>query len=1320
MRPRRHFPAHSPGRSTAPLAEGYCSMLVQLPPSFDRPLDGRYLVEHQVGAGASGVVYRAIDLVEQRPVALKVLNGLSEGFENPAVREAMLLSDVEHPGIVRIWEAGMLSDLGHPFLSMEWLDGQDLATHQRNAPLGVREATAMGVMLANALACAHERGLIHRDVKPANILLRRRGAFETIVPELEFEPVLIDFGVAARAGHLEMAGTPAYMSPEQARGDNIIDHRSDLYSLGATLFELIVGRPPHQGASAIATLARLATTPAPRMSVYRSGLPPGLDEAVDRLLQTDPQCRTKTAREAARQLASSLHEEVLDPYLKEEASSRLDTAGNRLVTTIVAVGFPEQARRTEAIRVLREAGALAVPLGQEALVAHLGVERATGGEAQVALRMGRRLAQQGSAVGVASGRARLEPGARGHVHPVGDVVDRAASLARAAHANQTISDTTTSELGRGRFDFRVRADGSAIVGDRIARPTGDRTGGAPFVGREPELAQIVAAFDRAQSERESLVVSVTGPPGIGKTRLQKETIARLASRSEGPRIVVRRSDAYAQRHILGTAADILRGLIGLRKGALLDEAEAALVEHLGPQTLSELSRDQRRLLAHLLGDDRIPGDADAKASRDALWIAMTDLVLRVLSDESLVLVMEDLQWGDAESIAWLDHVLGRSSPNPLVLIACVRPEFWQPEGARFSQRSHIRIDLRPISQKAVRAIAQAVLGESAEDDIVDDIVARAGGSPLFAEELARLAATGRLTENAPTIEAAIQASLDSLDDASRDAVLRLSVFGQSCWEAGLSALDDPPQQANLFSRLAGQEILVQQSSSRFPDTPEYMFKHALVRDVAYASLSPSHRQAMHAAAGRWLAGMGEDAATVAGHLELGQRPEDAAEFWARAAKRALQANALSDAVNLAEKALAYATNKKDAFLWASYLDEAWSRLDPRAADRESAVSAMENAAEDEPSEVIARAARARFEDARGSGGDVATTLSDIRARAEHLGLIEVVARCSATLASRAAYSGDFDTAEREAARLLGSQLSEVPAAPVDAYQALAIVRQAKGQVSSALDARKLAAESARRVGLKEREAMLTTNVGFALSTIGARQEARSALERGLLLAENIGSPGALRHAQMNLLGWAGLYGNDRRLEGYLSETRAEADAAATGFWTSPDRSNLGILFYRGVELLRLSQEQAHARAVLLLRLAADSYRELGHNDVLPVALGNLAEAERLCGNVLEAARVGGEAAELLERGAPSLLNEAPVFLTLHKARLALGDEAGAVSALLASIPLLKRRLDGLVGSSYARGFLTELPHNAELISAADAAGVLPESIHRLLTRDTNV
>src|SRR5690606_30456544 len=137
----------------------------------------------------------------------------------------------------------------------------------------------------------------------------------------------------------------------------------------------------------------------------------------------------------------------------------------------------------------------------------------------------------------------------------------------------------------------------------------------------------------------------------------------------------------------------------------------------------------------------------------------------------------------------------------------------------------------------------------------------------------------------------------------------------------------------------------------------------------------------------------------------------------------------------------------------------------------------------------------------------------------------------------------------------------------------------------------------------------------------------------------------------NLLGWAGVYGTDRQLDTFLGSTRAEADAAASGDWASTDRSNLGILYYRGVELLRSPTPASRERALSLLKISAESYREMGHRDVLPVALGMWAEAERLTGQPEIAAVIGGEAAELLLQGAPSLLNESPVFLTLYKARL---------------------------------------------------------------------
>ena len=122
---------------------------------------------------------------------------------------------------------------------------------------------------------------------------------------------------------------------------------------------------------------------------------------------------------------------------------------------------------------------------------------------------------------------------------------------------------------------------------------------------------------------------------------------------------------------------------------------------------------------------------------------MTDLVLQCTQDEQVAILMEDLQWADPESIGWIDHMLGRATGRPLVIMALLRPDFWQGPSARFAGRDHVRLELRPVSKRAARAIARAVLGDSISEEVVDRIADQAAGLPLFAEELARITASGR-------------------------------------------------------------------------------------------------------------------------------------------------------------------------------------------------------------------------------------------------------------------------------------------------------------------------------------------------------------------------------------------------------------------------------------------------------------------------------------------------------------------------------------------------------------------------------------------------
>jgi len=816
-----------------------------------------------------------------------------------------------------------------------------------------------------------------------------------------------------------------------------------------------------------------------------------------------------------------------------------------------------------------------------------------------------------------------------------------------------------------------------------------------------------------------VLVTLTGAPGIGKTRLRREAIQRVSSHSSGSRVLLARCETFGKSHPLGVAADLARQMAGVPKGVDLEDARLG-AKRLAQAADVELSDGALELYARLLANEPLVVHAggggsemaDARAARDALWLALTEITVGLARKSPIVIGIEDAQWCDSESLSWIDHVLGRAAGTPIWIMMTTRPSFWRESPERFAGRDHARLELRPLSKRAVRTIARSILGERVAqgDAVAEGIATQAAGSPLFAEELARLAAQGRDAAQAPTIEAAMQVQLDALDDWAREAAARLSVFGQVGWDQGLEALG-VPNAPEALRALASSEVVVEQAQSRFKGTREYAFKHALMREVAYAALGEDALRDLHARAGRWLAKMAEDDATVARHLELGHAFEEAAVHLEKAARRALAAHALADAVTMAEKSLAFAEDKPTQFARAQILDEAWSRQDARAGERDTAVRAMEDAVYDEASEVRAKGARVRYEDACGGDSDTSGRLEQVRRDAQAAGLVDEEARSAAALASRYAFAGAFDAAAEVAEQLLSlAQRHQIPGAVVDAWQTLAVVRQTRGDVGAALEARRSAARAASDAGLKTREATLTINVGFALTTVGAKAEARVAIEGGIALAQAIGSPGTVRHGQMNLLGWTATFGPDAQLDRILADPRGVADAAAAGSWVPHDRATLGVLYYRGLELLHSTTGDGAERALSLLRTAANGYRATKMLDVVPVAMGFLAEAERRCGAPDKAREIAREAAKLLDEGSPSLLNEAPVFLALHDACVDLGDLSEAREAILRAMPRLATRVQGLSGTPYARDFLTQLQSNAGLLAAAEAYGLMPKEL----------
>jgi eukaryotic-like serine/threonine-protein kinase len=250
-------------------------------PNGPTRLGGRYQLGEVLGVGGMAVVRLATDLRLNRTVAVKMLRGElaeSPAFQTRFRREARAAAALDHPAVVSVYDAGEDTVDGTfvSYIVMEYVPGQTLRDSLHNGPLDPRRALEITADVLDALATSHLRGIVHRDVKPANVMVTPSG-----------EVKVMDFGVARAVTDMSTSltqtaaviGTAHYLSPEQARGD-VVDARSDLYSTGCLLYELLTGRPPFQGDSAISVAYQHVRETAPPPSTYAPGLPPEIDALV--------------------------------------------------------------------------------------------------------------------------------------------------------------------------------------------------------------------------------------------------------------------------------------------------------------------------------------------------------------------------------------------------------------------------------------------------------------------------------------------------------------------------------------------------------------------------------------------------------------------------------------------------------------------------------------------------------------------------------------------------------------------------------------------------------------------------------------------------------------------------------------------------------------------------------------------------------------------------------------------------------------------------------------------------------------------------------
>ena len=269
---------------------------------------GRFRIEREIGTGGMGAVYLATHLDLERPVAVKIIRREFAGDADVAerfLREARTMAKLRHANAAMIFDAGNLPD-GRHFIVMEFVEGETLSQAlARQGRFSFTEAVGIATQICDVLEEAHRLGIVHRDLKPSNILLGKRGV------------CVLDFGVAkvlasaestathASTGSGKLIGTPRYMSPEQCLGQRV-GARSDLYSLGVLLYEMIAGRPPFVDPLQSALLVKQATVAAPPLPRLRQDIPRSLALAVHSLLAKRPEDRPRTAAMAKALLERSL------------------------------------------------------------------------------------------------------------------------------------------------------------------------------------------------------------------------------------------------------------------------------------------------------------------------------------------------------------------------------------------------------------------------------------------------------------------------------------------------------------------------------------------------------------------------------------------------------------------------------------------------------------------------------------------------------------------------------------------------------------------------------------------------------------------------------------------------------------------------------------------------------------------------------------------------------------------------------------------------------------------------------------------------------
>ncbi|WP_224361287.1 TOMM system kinase/cyclase fusion protein [Hyalangium versicolor] len=945
----------------------------------------RYEVLSKIGEGGFGQVYRARQRTTHHEVAIKVLRALHTTNDTHIARfqrEMQLCAQLYHPNIVRLVDSGRVEpDL--LYTVFEYVPGKTLTdVLVAEGALPPPEAAQLMLQVLDALACAHKKDVIHRDLKPQNIMVTTTGARRNAM--------VLDFGLGTLPSEQqeelakitrtrEVLGTPTYAAPEQLRGEPV-SPSSDLYSWGLIFLECLTGRRAVDGATLqqviykqlgpepvvipdwlerhrLGRLLRKVTNKNPEQRILKAelvmreleactaeGWP--VDEAGPRaptpaqlaVLDTLPSTREGERRQLTALCCSlrfsngegqALDEEDLDRLLRSLYSSCAETA-RRYDAHVGSVlgewmlfyfGYP-RAQEDDARRAAR--AALEMAARMEKRGAELAREHNGRLDFRVGIHTGLVISQEPRAGGYG-----------GLPSLMGITPNHAVRLEARAEPGTILMSEGTSKLLRSYFALEPVRTGANASAEPVFRLLHEYRGSHALTSQEGQLYGRAQELDFLEQRwmqagagtGQSLLL--TGEPGIGKSRLVQELIRH--ARSKPHTFLECRCVPEGRNSALSPMVDLLERLLGLSREWTPVQTVSALEGLLSQYgfVLSEVMPLFLALLNIKGGEDRYPplGVAPNRA-KELTLDALVSLFFEMAQQQPLLLLVEDLHWSDPTTLELLAMIVKDVSSASICLVLTARPEFSAP----WSTAHHLQ--LSRLDRKRVEEMVNGLTQDKhLPREVLDQLVNRTDGVPLFVEELTRVVAESLPQQGEhpslswtptrlaipTTLRDSLMARLDRLGTAKEVAQLASALGREFSYEVlkAISERDEAELQQEL-KVLVDADLVHRRRGVR---NPTYLFKHALIRDTAYESMLRPLRRQVHA----------RIAATLEAHFpELVEtRPELLAMHHSDAGQK-------REAITYAQKAGMSALVRSANAECVAYITEALSWLDSVEDERERA------------------------------------------------------------------------------------------------------------------------------------------------------------------------------------------------------------------------------------------------------------------------------------------------------------------------------------------------------------------------------------------------